>query len=191
MPGNADRILTAQEQKFIRMYVKPEVRDLRRAAELIGLKGTMGKTMYKRLAVKAEIDRRLGLVTTVQAIQDAADAKLLEQAAIEEDLLANKVLDQALLDMVKLDAKEHGSTKLQAIRMALVVKGRVQTRDMTAVAQQGATQTDNRPSIYGSINPQLQQSPVATTTMRRTEEVIQTHPPAQPTKQHVFEVIEH
>ena len=196
MPRNDDRPLNRNEQNFIRFYVNPEVRDIERAAQLAGLEPAKGKKLYNDPVVRDEIDRRLRLVELEQARLDA-----------EAEVLVDSLLDQALMDAVKLDAAEHGSTKLAAITLAMVVKGRIETRHAKAMAMgpRGAlgAQPQTTPGVYGSILPSAlqlgQPGPAtgqATTTVRRTEEVIQTHPhPAPPAQEpgtpYVFEVIEH
>lgn len=167
MPRNTDRPLTAKEQKFIRFYSKPGVRDIEKAAQLAGMPGRDGKTLYKRPEVRGEIDRRLRLVELEQAKLDA-----------EAEVLSNDIIDKALAATMALDAKEFGSTKLAAIQLALVVKGRIETRNAKSVQTQSAPSAF-RPSIYGSISAPTAAAalPVATTTtttLRRTEEVIQT-----------------
>lgn len=182
MPRNTDRPLTPKEQKFIRFYVKPGVRDLEKAAQLAGMKGREGKVLYNRPEVREDIDRRLLMIQQEQAKLDA-----------KEEVLSDTALDHALAAMVGLDAKEHGGTKLAAITLGLVVKGRIETRHAKAVQRAGV----GRPSIYGYIMasapggvvaalPAPAATPATTTTVRRTEEVIRSHVPPP-----IFEVIEH
>lgn len=187
---NTDRPLTAKEQKFIRYYCRPDCRDIERAAQLAGYKAREGKVLYNRPEVRAEIDRRLRLVELEQARLDA-----------EAEILTDSLIDTALKEMIGLDAKAHGATKYNGIRLALVVRGRIETRNEKRTEAAGAKSAFG-PTIYGSVGsinpammaPALPQLPAGqtTTTLRRTEEVIQTQaePASAPKRPHVFEVID-
>lgn len=174
-PEKLDLPLSAKEQRFVRFYCRPDVRDLEKAGGLAGMKTKAESTRaYNKPAVRAEIDRRLRLLELEQARLDA-----------ETEVLTDSLIDKALAETMGVCAKEHGSTKLAAITLALVAKGRIETRNAKSVMAV-TSPSGFRPQIYGSIAPQP-----GTTTLRETKEIIQTAHAALPqAPAHVFEVIE-
>ena len=115
-----ERILTAQEQKFVRLYVKH--RDVAKAAGLCRMKPEAGKRFMKRQAVAEDIARWMSVIQKEQVDLDLKEANL-----------ENALLDSELKKVIMLDAKEHGALKLNAITLGFIVTGRMRDGQREAV----------------------------------------------------------
>lgn len=161
MPTYTDRLLSADEQKFVRFYVK--YRDIEEAAQHARLKKGTGKRMFQRPAVREDIDRRIGMIEKEETIQDVRSMHL-----------AAEVLDVELKNVCQLDPKLHGSLKMEGLRLAYIVTGRLKDRNLEAVGLPalGAGQQEGMPAFY----QQMFQHQVTTHTITANHEA----PPKTP-----------
>lgn len=140
-----DLPLKLKEQRFIHYYCHPACRDVHRAAKHAGYSSAItGANLYKRPDIRAEIDRRLGVI-------ELEEAKLLAVQEVEltkKEVLADDFLDTKLADIISLDPKEHGRLALSGIQLAYVVRGRVKMGNSEAIQKPGASDQPVQPGFY-------------------------------------------
>jgi hypothetical protein len=123
----ADRVLTADEQRFIRHYARqgfvPE--GISTAERMARIKRGEGNTILKRAHVQEEIARRKLLLEMEQAKLDAQDLNRKEDAIETLVRITMEEAEHELRKLVKLDAAAFGPIKLKAIQTALVYTGAI------------------------------------------------------------------
>lgn len=164
MPRNTERPLNADEQRFIRHYVRE--RDIEKAEKKSRLKVGEGMKFYRRPHVREDIDRRIRDIEREQAILDAKDIERKEEALTD-------LLDPELMKTIKLDPQKHGAIKLRAIELGYIVAGKIRQGNTEALDRSGAV--NSNVNIYQSVYDRRAQTPAATTV-----EVTQTVTPAEP-----------
>jgi hypothetical protein len=154
-----DRPLSADEQRFVRHYVKH--RDLEKAAALAKLTGKMtGKKMYARPAVREDIDRRIAVLDGVTLEMD-----------VKELMLAADILDVELRNVCQLNAKEFGTLKMDGLRLAYILTGRLKDRNLEAIGTNSGTSTNDQPAFYQQMFHQAQTQITHTLTQAETVSV--------------------
>jgi hypothetical protein len=141
MPRNADRPLSADEQRFVRHYVRE--RDPEKAAKKARLKMDQGMQFYKRAHVREEIDRRLRLIELEQAKLDAQDI----DRRIE---LTDDFLNEHLRATIELDATKHGNIKLKALSLGYVLRSRIRQGNTEALIRPADT-ANTTVNFYQSV----------------------------------------
>jgi hypothetical protein len=121
-----------REQKFIEAYFT--TRSIEKASILCGMKLNAAEAMYAKPDVKAEIDRKIGLV----------DTEIVKQAAAKA-IIHMELLDEELKKTVILDPKKYGATKLKAMEMGYGRLGMFREGNFS-VPNAGAD--PNKPSIF-------------------------------------------
>ena len=112
--------LTRQELSFISAWRK--YRHLGRAAEKARIAKNQVTRTFNRPEIQDEIER-----------QDEAVRQERAKLEVKAEALTNELIDRELAAMIQLDAKDHGSLKLDAIRTGLVVNGRIQSGTMRSL----------------------------------------------------------
>lgn len=140
MPRNADRPLSADEQRFIRHYVRE--RDPEKAAKKARLRPEQGMQFYKRAHVREDIDRRLRVIELEQAKIDAADI----QRKVD---LTDDFLNEHLRKTIELDPTKYGAIKLKALGLGYVLRSRI---------RQGNTEALIRPQDTADVKENFYQS---------------------------------
>lgn len=108
--------------EFFRRY-----RDVYKAAEKAKVPKKQAIKVFNSPAFQDELERQDEAVRTEKARQEVRDAKL-----------TNQLIDQELISVMVLPAEKHGSLKLEAIRLAGVMTGRIQAGNSRALdPQQG------------------------------------------------------
>lgn len=128
MPSNADRILTADEQRFIRHYARGGFNKdaIQTAERMARIKRGEGDKYLRRAHVQEEICRRKMLLETAQATIDAQDINRRETDIEQLFRITAEEAESELRKLIKLDAATHGSIKLDAIKTALVYIGAIE-----------------------------------------------------------------
>lgn len=121
--------LTREELRMVSEFRK--YRDIYKGAEKAGIPKNRAVKTFNKPEFQEELDRQDEVVRLERAKQQVA-----------AEALTNELIDHELAAMVKLDAKEHGSLKLDAIRTALVVNGRIQSGTMRSL-EVGAARPDD------------------------------------------------
>lgn len=140
MPRNPERPLSAEEQRFIRHYVRE--RDIEKAERKSRLRAGEGMKLYRRAQVRADIERRLEEIEREQARVDALDLERRRETL-------DQLLDPELVKTIKLDAEKHGAIKLKALALGLVVSGRIRQGNTEALNR--AQSSTSGVSVYESV----------------------------------------
>src|SRR5579859_2971847 len=106
--------------KFVARYRK--TRNIHQAAEAAGIPKSRAVSYFHRLEIQDEIDRQEEAVRQERAVQE-----------VEFENLTNPLIETELIKMLRLDEKEHGTLKLDAIRLALVVNGRIKNGGLMSI----------------------------------------------------------
>jgi hypothetical protein len=160
MPRDPFKPLLEDEQRFVYHYLRlgavPEKAYL--AEQKAKLPKGTGAKMLKRRHVIDEIDRRKALVEFEEHKIIARDkAKLAAEEDARHSVTLDK-LEKALDGVISLDAKEHGTVVLEAIRLGLVYTGTIRNGNMVRLVVEDPNKTKDTPedqnpsgSFYRSI----------------------------------------
>ena len=142
--------LTREQLRMVTEFRK--YRDIYKAAEKARIPKNQAVRVFNLAQFQEELDRQDEVVREERARQQ-----------VKAEALTNELIDQELATMVRLDSKEHGSLKLDAIRTALVVNGRIQSGTMRSL-EVGAARPDDdgeavrKGNVYSVIFPTAEQA---------------------------------
>ena len=142
--------LTREQLRMVTEFRK--YRDIYKAAEKARISKNQAVRVFNLAQFQEELDRQDEVVREERARQQ-----------VKAEALTNELIDQELANMVRLDSKEHGSLKLDAIRTALVVNGRIQSGTMRSL-EVGAARPDDdgeavrKGNVYSVIFPTAEQA---------------------------------
>lgn len=122
---DSDAPLSREGVKMVEHYRK--YRDVYKAAERAHVPKNQAVKLFNSPAFQDELERQEEAVRMERARQEVRDEKL-----------TNETIDRELLQVMLLSAEKHGSLKLEAIRLAGVMVGRIQAGNSRALDPQGS-----------------------------------------------------
>jgi hypothetical protein len=128
--------------EFFRKY-----RDVYKAAEKAHVPKNQAVKVFNSAAFQDELERQDEAVRTEKARQEVRDAKL-----------TNQLIDQELISVMVLSAEKHGNLKLEAIRLAGVMTGRIQAGNSRALEPQG--EPGGRANFYQALVQVQEAAPI-------------------------------
>lgn len=126
--------LTRDELRMVSEFRK--YRDIYKAAEKSGIAKNQAVRVFNKPEFQEELDRQDETVRLERARQQ-----------VDAEKLTNELIDSELTKVLRLDAKEHGTLKMDAIRTALVVNGRIQSGTMRSLEVGAQRENDDGDTV--------------------------------------------
>lgn len=136
---NEAKPLTREQLRMVGEFRK--YRDIYKAAQKAGVGKNQALRVFHLTQFQEELDRQEEAVRAERARQQ-----------VKVEALTNDLIDKSLAELLVLDPNEQGALRLDAIRTALVVNGRIQSGTMRSLEVGAQRQNDDGDAVkQGSV----------------------------------------